>query len=132
MPPKPPSTPVACPLFVPLVEEQWFTHPASRLIVQEYLQPLKKLDIDTVLLGCTHYPLLTALLQEELGPDITIVDSASTCAEQVVVMLNQQQHLASEREEPHHYFVSDDPEKFRALGEKIFGVALEHVEHLPS
>src|SRR5207248_679687 len=51
-------TAIACPLFVPIVEERFFEHPAARLIVQEYLHPLKRQNIDTILLGCTHYPFL--------------------------------------------------------------------------
>ena len=57
----------ACPLFVPLVEEGWFDHPATRLIAQEYLKPVIAEQIDTLVLGCTHYPLLKPLLQDILG-----------------------------------------------------------------
>ena len=59
---------VACPLFVPLVEEGWVDHPASALIAREYLQPLLREEVDAVVLGCTHYPLLKPLLQQQLGP----------------------------------------------------------------
>lgn len=120
--------PIACPLFVPLVEEQWFHHRSTRLIVEEYLKPIKKNKIDTVLLGCTHYPLLRTLIQEELGEDVRIVDSASTCANHVAKELKQQSLLSPFLLNPHEYFVSDDPEKFRILAEGLFGQAISKVE----
>jgi glutamate racemase len=122
--------PIACPLFVPLVEEQWLQHSATHLIVQEYLRPLKLQAIDTVLLGCTHYPLLSPLIQQEVGIDVQLVDSASTCAEQVKLLLQQQQLLSPILQGQHQYFVSDDPEKFRTLAERLFGHPLEAVELL--
>lgn len=122
--------PVACPLFVPLVEEQWLDHSATHLIVQEYLAPLHNQDIDTVLLGCTHYPLLKQAIQQVMGEGVTIVDSASTCAEQVKELLQKGNLLTSERKGCCEYYASDDPEKFRILGERLFGRPLEVVEHL--
>ncbi len=120
---------IACPLFVPFVEEGMVDHPCTRAIVKEYLAPLKKQEIDTVVLGCTHYPLLRHLIQEELGPLVTLVDSASTCAEKVSATLRTHALAAptgSERQ--HQYFVSDDPEKFRQSAEKIFGHTIPHVQ----
>lgn len=115
--------PIACPLFVPLVEEQWLEHPAAKLIAQEYLHPLREQNIDTVLLGCTHYPLLSSLIQEQLGQEISIVDSASTCAHHTAHLLKERNLLSSTKEGEHQYFVSDDPEKFRSLAERLFGHA---------
>ncbi len=122
--------PIACPLFVPLVEELWMDHPAAHLIVQEYLSPLKTESIDTVLLGCTHYPLLSSLIQQEMGPSVQLVDSASTCADQVKSILQQRQLLSPILQGQHQYFVSDDPGKFRVFGERLFGHSLEAVELL--
>lgn len=124
--------PIACPLFVPLVEEQWLQHPATRLIVQEYLAPLLLQEIDTVLLGCTHYPLLTPLIQQTVGENVVLVDSASTCALQVAQLLKQGQILAPILQGRHQYYVSDDPEKFRSLAERLFNHSLETVEMLSS
>ena len=67
---------VPCPLFVPLVEEGWLDHPVTRLTAEEYLRPLRKHGIDTLVLGCTHYPLLKNVLQEVLGPEVVLIDSA--------------------------------------------------------
>jgi glutamate racemase len=129
--------PIACPLFVPLVEEKWLNHPATQLIIQEYLRPIQEQNIDTVLLGCTHYPLLISLIQRELGKEVTIVDSASTCARQTAQLLQQRQLLSPIHQGKHQYYVSDDPEKFRSLAEHLFGyppvtVELLFPEHLHS
>ncbi len=111
--------PIACPLFVPLVEEHFLYHPATRLIIKEYLKPLQDLQIDTILLGCTHYPLLKDLIQEEIGNSISLVDSASTCAEKVASVLKAQQLESSSSQTTYQYYVSDDLEKFRELGGKL-------------
>lgn len=118
--------PVACPLFVPFVEEGLLDHPSLRLLVKEYLFPLKREKIDTLLLGCTHYPLLKHLIQEEVGDDIIIVDSATTCAEKVASLLKQENtdFLACAE---NHYYVSDDPAKFKEAAEKLFKQTLVHV-----
>ncbi len=71
----------ATPLLVPLIEENWIDHPATREILQTYLAPLIEKGIDTLLLACTHYPLLMEILREILPPDVRLVDSATTCAE---------------------------------------------------
>lgn len=69
------------PLLVPLIEEDWLEHPATRQILEAYLTPLVEKGIDTLLLACTHYPLLIPALQELLPPEVRLVDSATTCAE---------------------------------------------------
>jgi len=121
---------ISCPLFVPLIEEDFLHHPASKMIVKEYLAPLKKNPIDTVLLGCTHYPLLKNLIQEELGSNVNLVDSASTCAEKVINLLSQKNLTSENQTTPKHdYFVSDDPNKFKDLALKLFGYSIDHVHH---
>lgn len=123
----------ACPLFVPLVEEDSIQHRAAKWIVEDYLLPLKNEGVDTVLLGCTHYPLLQELIHEVLGPDVRVVDSASTCAEEVKNILKIQQ-IEKKGTEPsfHQFFASDDPEKFRTLGAKFLGCPITSVEHVPT
>ncbi len=71
----------ATPLLVPLIEENWIDHPATRQVLKTYLDPLVEKGIDTLMLACTHYPLLIPVLKELLPPDIRLVDSATTCAE---------------------------------------------------
>jgi glutamate racemase len=125
--------PIACPLFVHLVEEKFVHHPATLLIIQEYLRPLRHHPIDTVLLGCTHYPLLKQLIMKELGKHVSVIDSAPTCAEKVAELLNQ---LNLKRAYPntqnHQYFVSDDPKKFQIIGEELLGEPIENVSLLIS
>lgn len=71
----------AAPLLVPLVEEDWIDHPATEIVLKTYLDPLVEKGIDTLMLACTHYPLLIPVLRKLLPPEITLIDSASTCAE---------------------------------------------------
>jgi glutamate racemase len=119
--------PMACPLFVPLVEERFLHHSAAKLIVSEYLAPLKEQRIDTLLLGCTHYPLLKELIGDEMGPNVTLVDSASTCAEKSAEILKNSSLETSLSAPQHKYFVSDDPEKFRDLVKHLFNYSIEAV-----
>jgi glutamate racemase len=121
---------VACPLFVPLVEEGWIDHPATRLIVQQYLQPLRERGVDTIVLGCTHYPLLRDVIAAEMGAQVTLIDSAEETASDVVQVLGQHALLAPSHIEPAHRFVaSDAPQHFLALGSRFLGRPLNHVEH---
>lgn len=83
------------PLLVSLIEENWLDHPATRLVLQTYLEPLLEKNIDTLLLACTHYPLLVPILEEMVGSSIRIVDSATTCAQHVQRELTRLGMLAS-------------------------------------
>ena len=119
--------PIACPLFVPLVEEEWQHHLSARLIVKEYLSPLQELLVDTVLLGCTHYPLLAPLISQEVGEGIALADSASVCAKQASCLLKERALEAKSLQGCHEFFVSDDPAKFHAQAKRLFGKAFENV-----
>jgi glutamate racemase len=70
----------ACPLLVPLVEEAWLDDDVTRAVLQRYLDPLIATGVDTLVLGCTHYPLLAGLIEEVAGPGVRLVDSAQNCA----------------------------------------------------
>jgi glutamate racemase len=119
----------ACPLFVPLVEEGWTDHEATRLVAREYLEPLVAADIDTLVLGCTHYPLLKPLLREVLGPDVRLIDSAEETAAETARTLATANLAAPNDAEPTHRFVaSDDPQQFLKLGQRFLGDAIEGVE----
>lgn len=119
----------ACPLFVPLVEEGWLDHPVTRLTAQEYLNPVLAEHIDTLVLGCTHYPLLKALLQDVVGPDIRLVDSAEAMAV-ITASLLQESGLSNPSGLPPRYrfYVTDVPLRFQAIGERFLGRALPDVE----
>lgn len=119
----------ACPLFVPLVEEGWLDHPVTRLTAQEYLKPVLAEHVDTLVLGCTHYPLLKPLLRAEVGSGVELVDSALTVAEETARVLGES-GLANAGELPHqtHFCVSDVPLRFQTIGERFLGRALGQVE----
>ncbi|MBA3957369.1 MAG: glutamate racemase [Parachlamydiaceae bacterium] len=124
-------TGIACPLLVNLVEEHLISHAATRMIVRDYLAPLRNKGIDTVVLGCTHYPLLRPMIEEELG-NISIVDPALTCAQTVADLLHASKLSHAHAIPQHRYYVSDDPEKFRILGRDFLGMPLNHVEAIVS
>ncbi|MBU6459971.1 MAG: glutamate racemase [Proteobacteria bacterium] len=119
----------ACPLFVPLVEEGWLDHPVTRLTAQEYLKPVLAEKIDTLVLGCTHYPLLKPILSEIAGESIRLVDSAITVAHETADLLlaNGMAQLSS-REPNYLYFVTDVPLRFQSVGERFLGRSLENVK----
>lgn len=122
----------ACPLFVPLVEEGWFDHPAAELIAREYLQPLRQAHVDTLVLGCTHYPLLKPLLQRVMGPDVRLIDSGEETAAAVVQAL-ETHSLASAPDAPatHRFAVSDDEARFRQVGARFIGERMGQAEVVP-
>ena len=120
----------ACPLFVPLVEEGWHDDPVTAEVAERYLRPLLDAGVDTLVLGCTHYPLLKPVLQRIAGPDVMLVDSAEAVAEMVAAGLAEK-GLASTHEPHHHFCVTDSGETFQRLARTILkdeGVTLEWVE----
>jgi glutamate racemase len=120
--------PIACPLFVPLVEESFVKHPAARLIVEEYLKPIAEHEIDTIVLGCTHYPLLKQLIAEVVSEEINIIDTSIACAKEVELVLKQHQLLRQDGlRASYRYSVSDDPQKFKRLGSAFLGRAIDEV-----
>ena len=119
----------ACPLFVPLVEEGWFDHPATRLIAQEYLKPVIAEQVDTLVLGCTHYPLLKPLLQDILGKEINLIDSAEAMADIAADLIDKQKIGNKNDILPDYLFcVSDVPYRFQTIGERFLGRTLGRVE----
>ncbi|MDO4696434.1 MAG: glutamate racemase [Neisseria sp.] len=120
----------ACPLFVPLVEEGWIDHEVTRLTAQEYLKPLLAENIDTLVLGCTHYPLLKPLLQKQAA-GIRLVDSALTTAEAVAQSLKTSGLLNSRSDNgdaDYRFYVSDIPLRFQTIGERFLGRSLHQIE----
>ena len=118
----------AAPLLVPLVEEGWLDHEVTRLTAREYLKPLLVDDIDTLVLGCTHFPLLKPLISKE-APDVTLVDSAITTAEATAKALAAACLLNQENGAPdYRFYVSDIPLRFRTIGERFLGRSMEQIE----
>lgn len=117
---------VSCPLFVPFVEEGMIDHPATKMMIQEYLSPLKG-KVDTLLLACTHYPLLKASIKEFMGDNVTLIDSAHACAKTIAELLTAQDLLSTQHKGNNKFFVSDDPDKFCRLGRMFLQEEINNV-----
>lgn len=112
----------ACPLFVPLAEEGWVDNEVARLTAGIYLEDLKKHGVDTLVLGCTHYPILKEVIAEVMGPEVTLVDSAEQTALTVAAILSEQGLLRPRGERGnHHYYVTDIPAGFIRVGNRFLG-----------
>jgi glutamate racemase len=119
----------ACPLFVPLVEEGWFDHPATELIAREYLGDLVRVGVDVLVLGCTHYPLLKPLLERVMGPEVRLIDSAEETARTAERELAGRGLAARQATSVYHrYVVSDDQQRFREVGSRFMGERLDQAE----
>jgi len=118
----------ACPLFVPLAEEGWTEGEVPRLTAERYLADLHRVA-DTVLLGCTHYPLLARIIAEVMGPDVALVDSAEATADAVAALLAGRDLLRPSRGAARHQtFCTDLPERFRSVAERFLGRPLQSVD----
>jgi glutamate racemase len=119
----------ACPLFVPLVEEGWLDHAVTRLTAQEYLKPVFVESIDTLVLGCTHYPLIKPLLLDVCGNRMQLVDSALSIADQTAEILQSSGLANPAHTMPEYRFVVTDlPVKFQTIGERFLGRSLGKIE----
>jgi glutamate racemase len=115
----------ACPLLVPLVEEGWTENEIAERTVAFYLQSLKQSGIDTLLLGCTHYPLLRGLFERVLGPGVKIVDSADATAAAVSKRLTALRLARSRGNGSQSFFVTETPERFVRVGRRFIGDRVE-------
>lgn len=119
----------ACPLFCPLVEEGWLKDSVTEEVAKRYLKDLLKEDIDTLILGCTHYPLLRSLLSGLVGDQIQLVNPAYETAKELERLLKKE-NLANEGEkapgkEPYRFFVSDAADKFKNFANSILPYDIE-------
>jgi glutamate racemase len=119
----------ACPLFVPLVEEGETDSPVARMMAEQYLAPMREERVDTLVLGCTHYPLLKHVIGETMGPEVVLVDSAEATAEETAQLiethgLRNQETRAGTAE----FYVTDAARRFHRIAERILGESLEHLE----
>jgi len=119
----------SCPLFVPLAEEGWLHGAVPRQIAAAYLEELLPHHIDTLVLGCTHYPLLREVIQEAIGPDVTLVDSAQATSRAVAETLTGLGMTRVAASPPSHTFlVTDAPGACARVGERFLGRATSPVE----
>lgn len=124
----------ACPLLVPLVEEGWVDHPVTEQVARIYLKEAFSdgfSEADVLLLGCTHYPLLKPVLQRVVPPGVTLVDSAESTALAVKdVLATHAADRARDNSARIRFFVTDSIDKFRRLGTRFLGRAIENIEHV--
>jgi glutamate racemase len=111
----------ACPAFVPHVERGDTTSEELLATAREYLEPLRRAGVDTLILGCTHYPLLSGLLQRVMGPDVVLISSAEETAKDAYSALVEGDLLSSDGPPGHEFLCSGDPESFLALAARFLG-----------
>ncbi len=119
----------ACPLFVPLAEEGWTSNDVARLTVEHYLKGLNDENIDTLVLGCTHYPILKETISSVMGKGVALIDSAESTAIEVKRVLNEK-GIGNDTGSPaaHRFFVTDSPERFIQVGRRFFGEGIKDAE----
>ena len=120
----------ACPLFVPLAEEGWINDEVTLKVARRYLGPMRRKNIDTLILGCTHYPLLKKMIRKAVGARIKFVDSAKEAALEAKRMLTRDglRRRRASGLPGYRFFVSDEPERFRRTGRRFLGKKIEFVE----
>lgn len=123
----------ACPLFVPIVEEGWSNHKIALLAAEEYLSELKKYSIDTMILGCTHYPLLKDTIQKVMGNRVHLIDSGVATAHTVKKILEEKKLINHSELKPDYvFYVSDLPNRFKQVGEMFLNRPIQNlikIEH---
>lgn len=119
----------ACPLFVPFVEEGWLDGEVVTKVARTYLETLKTFKIDTLILGCTHYPLLAPVIRKIMGSKVGLVNSAEETAKEAKRLLAKTGLEAAARAKAPslRFYVSDEPEQFRTLGERFLGRTIASV-----
>lgn len=120
-----------CPLFVPLAEEGWIDHKVTAMVAKEYLFPLKLEKIDTLILGCTHYPVLREAIQGAVDAGVTLIDSGEATAAEVERALEREGLRNPSPQNPNlQFFVSDLPAKFAEVGERFLGQKMGRVHRI--
>ena len=124
----------ACPLFVPLVEEGWIKDPVTVAVAERYLQPFKESDIDTLILGCTHYPLLRSTVREIMGEGVNLVNPAYETARELKQLLAEKglTNIQSQEEaRKYQFYVSDAAEKFNKFANSILPYDIDTTQEIP-
>ncbi len=124
-------TTVAAPLLVPLVEEGWIEKNVTRTILKEYILPFKKAKIDTLILGCTHYPILKQFFREEFESRVNLIDASQETALYLKRLLSEKSLINNSTHCPNYkFYVSDDPHKFSVSAQMFLGETIGPVKHL--
>lgn len=120
----------ACPLFVPLVEEGWEETEVALMTARQYLAPIVAHGIDTLVLGCTHYPLLMATIRHAVGPSIQIIDSATQVSREVKDLLSREGLTHTGPPGPMRCYLTDIPPSFIGVADRFLGQPIAHVERV--
>jgi glutamate racemase len=120
----------ACPVFVPLAEEGWVDNDVALLTAETYLKFFKKKSIDTLVLGCTHYPILKETIKKVVGDNVFLVDSAEETAKEVRRILGELHALSPMKEPCRQFFTTDSPKRFEKIGRLFFGDEVKGVEQV--
>ncbi|MCJ7802437.1 MAG: glutamate racemase, partial [Candidatus Marinimicrobia bacterium] len=124
-------TSTSCPLFVPLAEEGWINEPATKLIAEKYLEPINNAKVDTLILGCTHYPLLTEVIKQVVSSNIKLVDSAQAMASETEKLLLSSGLRNNQKKKGElKLYVSDLPARFEIVANRFLGEKIADVEKI--
>ncbi len=120
----------ACPLLVPFIEEDWHTKPEAKSILKKYLRTLKSINLDTLILGCTHYPLMTSQFERIMGKRVVILESGETTAESLALYLDKHPEIASKltNHGTRIFLTTDDAQSFKNFVEKHFAMKIKMPE----
>jgi len=122
----------ACPLFVPLVEEGWLNGPVPSEITASYLKSINVANVDTLILGCTHYPLLKPMIRDHVNDNTVLIDSAETVAkETATILLEKKMSADSSNKGLLKCFVTDSPIQFESIAKRFLGYSLDNVQTVP-
>ena len=120
----------ACPLFVPLVEDGWAEHPVTKQVATEYLSPLLQKGIDSLILGCTHYPMLMKTIGEVVGEEVKLINPAKEAARRMGVLLEKKGLEAPQKAGEYAFFVSDDPQRMQHMAQMFLKYEVKQVEKI--
>ena len=115
----------SCPLFVPLIEEGWVDNKITYKVAEIYLNELKKNNIDALILGCTHYPLIKGTIQKVMGKSVKLIDSGEAVAIFLKNFLKKKKILAKNKNPFYHYYLTDFPQRFKKIAERFLGERIE-------
>ena len=122
---------IACPLLVPLAEEGMVSHALTETLLREYLHGFANYPMDTLILGCTHYPLFEQNITDLVGDKVQVINSAQAVAKNVMTTLSKRHLMSENKQSPEHaFFVTDSAEEFARVGQHFFGQPLENIMHV--
>lgn len=126
----------ACPLLVPFIEENWHNKPEATSILRKYLRPIKSCNIDTLILGCTHYPLMHKQFEKFMGKKVKVLDTGSVVAKKLKDYLERHPEIEEKisrtksKQGKREFLTTDDPQKFKEFAEKYLGMKISKVEKI--